>query len=144
MAFDAQCMPWISYRSWLDGFKRAPNPVQWLWNQHMLHTVATGVNRIIYWNPKDQNVVTPDADDNALGDLIALVAESDRVVRQLPEIPMDADEVTTGDVTTRYADYIGNQNPNLNLQSSRYQSQLRTPTRRLTPNVTLPNRIRVP
>jgi len=142
VAFDGQCMPWISYRSWVEG-NRAPTPVQWLWNQHLLHTVATGVDRMIYWNQKGTFPAT-DEEDNALGDLIAMVAQADRVVRQLPEIPMDADEVTTGDVTTRYADYIANPNPSLNLQSRSRLPVMRAPSRQWTPNVTLPSGIRVP
>jgi hypothetical protein len=113
MAFNGKCAPWISYRSWVDPFKIAPNRVQWLWNQLMLHIASTGVEKLIYWNPKQARGAT-DEDDAALGEFIAAVAKWPKVqIPNLPEIPMDADEVATGAITTRYADYDSGKEMNL-------------------------------
>jgi hypothetical protein len=113
MAFNGKCAPWIQFRSWVDPFRIAPNRVQWLWNQLMLHIASTGVEKLIYWNPK-QATGASDEDDAALGEFIAAVSKWPKVEPPtLPEIPMDADEVTTGTITTRYSDYDSGKEMNL-------------------------------
>lgn len=128
MGFNAQCIPWVSYRAWLDPDKKASTQLQWLWNQLMLHAVGTGVDKFLFWNPKNATGATAtDADDVAMGDFIASVAQMPLVVRQLPEVQMDADSVTTGNLTTNYNDYMTAQSLNFTAQSGRLQ--MRTPSR---------------
>lgn len=128
MAFNAQCIPWVSFRGFLEPKGPAPKASQWLWNQFLFHAVATGVDRLLYWNPKGENGAT-DADDSALGEFIAAVAQLPKVVRQLPPVAMDTQSVTTGTVTTNYSSFANASNIDLSMPAPRAQNQLRVPIR---------------
>lgn len=128
MAFNAQCIPWVSFRGFLEPKGPAPKASQWLWNQFLFHAVATGVDRLLYWNPKGENGAT-DADDSALGEFIAAVAQLPKVVRQLPPVAMDTQSVTTGTVTTNYSNFANASNIDLSMPAPRAQNQLRVPIR---------------
>lgn len=128
MAFNAQCIPWVSYRSFVEPNGVAPKPSQWLWNQLLFHAIATGVDRLLFWNPKHDNAAA-DADDRALGDFIAAAAQLPRVVRQLPPLALDSPSVTTGAFTTDYSTYANAANIDLSMPAPRAANQFRPPVR---------------
>jgi hypothetical protein len=105
-ALDGGCVPWVSYMSWMnDEPRRAPRSIQWLWTQLIRQMIAGGVERFIYWNPKT-NFGSADSDDQALSRLLADAEPKPAAsVAKLPEIPLDSDQVQTGDFRTTYADY---------------------------------------
>lgn len=87
----------------------------WIQEQFIAHNVRAGINwsqnrcAFIYWNAHGQNTNDPI--------MAAALQRHDLAYplrRDLPEIPFDVDEVTTGDYTTTYADFLTNMESVLN------------------------------
>lgn len=110
--------PWISYPGF-QGKEVAPTNDPWLWEQLIRHVVASGVSTMYYWNPPagnpdpfgrtPQSVAQDDA--HAARVFADLVGKTTAPRRDLPAIPMDADEIRTGGLTTTYADFLARLNP---------------------------------
>lgn len=81
----------------------------WLWEEMIAHMVRSGItwtggrNAFIYWNANSPTTQDPLA--------AQIVARHDLYVepqRNLPEIPLDVDTITTGDWTTTYEQFLEN------------------------------------
>lgn len=88
--------PWVSY----PGFNGDGQPSDHsLWPQLIQHTVATGVRELKYWNPFEFHV-----DESLAAELFPTL-----MVRRelyLDPIPLDADEIVTGEVRTIYREAL--------------------------------------
>ncbi len=78
-----------------------------IWEIMMDHMLAMGIDTFILWNPSERynpNAVVTDAFVDQW------LAENPRgagpQLRNLPEIPLDADSITTNGVTTTYQDFL--------------------------------------
>lgn len=82
----------------------------WIWEQGVAHMVRSGIswtgggrNAFLYWNANSASTEDPIA--------AQIWARHDLQVapqRNLPEIPLDVDVITTGDWTTTYEDFLEN------------------------------------
>ena len=80
----------------------------WLWEQMVRHMHATGVSEFLYWNPGPpyrSAAVAASEDALAARTFNSLSAAPLRRADWLP-IPLDAGDVRTGDVVTRYEQFL--------------------------------------
>jgi len=100
-------VPWVSHASY-DGTAINNPRMVWLWEMLIRHSAASGVMQYILWNP----IPAATAEDNALA------AELTNEIRHAPPapvgadeltpLPFDADEITTGNITTTYDEFVQN------------------------------------
>lgn len=81
----------------------------WMQEQMIAHMVRTGINwrvnrcAFLYWNANN-----PQLNDPILAAAVQRHDYAYPMLRNLPEIPLDVDTVTTADFTTRYSDFLTN------------------------------------
>jgi hypothetical protein len=84
----------------------------WVFEQMIAHWARTGVNwtaggnAFIYW--VDPPVVNRQVEDPLLVQIFSRHDQPFPVQRNLPEIPLDSDSITTAGFTTTYADFLAN------------------------------------
>lgn len=81
----------------------------WIQEEMIAHMVRMGINwsanrcAFLYWNANQ-----PTLNDPLLAEIMARHDEAYPAARNLPEIPLDIDTVTTLDYTTTYEDFLAN------------------------------------
>lgn len=103
MNASAYMIPWISYPSFDEGGSSKTSVKRWLWVELLKHMRATGVKYVLYWNPWASQMLD---DEKLASDTFSALAKVPPVRRKLTEVPWDAEEVVTANVTTTYADYM--------------------------------------
>ncbi len=84
------------------GGDKGPDIDPWVWIELQKHLAASGVKEVLYWNPRTQH------DYDAQSKLAAQVWANLKPAEKSPKLPQmdwDANEITTGAVVTRYADF---------------------------------------
>ncbi|HEY1683881.1 MAG TPA: hypothetical protein VGG19_03885 [Tepidisphaeraceae bacterium] len=98
-------VPWLGFPSYA-GDSDLHGGVPWLWRQQVLHLNAMGITQYLYFNPAPSVLPSDDAYASQVFRSIQTVTPAPAV--NLPAIPLDADSVTTGNITTKYTDFIAN------------------------------------
>ncbi|MHA7812938.1 MAG: hypothetical protein ACX94C_06060 [Phycisphaerales bacterium] len=83
----------------------------WIWDAKMQHLLAMGVDTFILWNPSPRFNPNAVVTDNWMEDWLS---RHQRVttpqLRDLPQIPIDADVIETNGYVTTYEDFLQNMN----------------------------------
>ena len=93
--------PWVSYPSYHEG-NIGDKPLKALWAELIEHLKASGIRDFLYWNPREG--AAPGDDAFAAAVFTKEIASTGGA--KFASIPLDADEVRTGQKVTRYADWI--------------------------------------
>ncbi|MGB7160684.1 MAG: hypothetical protein WBD40_21650 [Tepidisphaeraceae bacterium] len=98
-------VPWVAPPTYDGDARGVRDGNAWLWEQMIRHLRATGVREFLYWNPpyRGRNIVREDARAARVFADAGAKPLASRV--HLPEILLDADQVVTGEVVTRYEDF---------------------------------------
>ena len=106
-----QVAPWISNPSYSgDGphAHRNPDSMRWLWSEQLRHTHATGVETFLFWNPEDVRTPNAIADNQFASQLFTDLSARPTSRHVLSEIPLDADQVISGNYITTYSEFEKN------------------------------------
>ena len=104
--------PWVSYTSFGDDgnpWRKIPNAMAWLWNEQLKHLNAMGIQYILYWNPAEcinANEVANKLNTTFQNDCISALPPTPEKPKNLPLLQMDLDAITTGNITTKYVDFV--------------------------------------
>ncbi|HLL87838.1 MAG TPA: hypothetical protein VK324_00895 [Tepidisphaeraceae bacterium] len=112
-AANGPVVPWVSPPTY-DGDGNPADPRgAWLWEQLVRHLHATGVREFLYWNPghpyRPRESIVPE--DRSAAAVFGALPPAASAPAALPPLPLDADEVVTGDVVTRYRDFEASWKP---------------------------------
>lgn len=94
--------PWISYPSYRGDTSPAAKST-WLWEQLVRHLAASGISSLYYFNPGG---ATTTADDAFADRLFKALSPAATIINCTEPILYDADEITSGDFTTTYEDFL--------------------------------------
>lgn len=102
-------VPWLTSPSWNGDSPTGGS--RWLWTEQLRHLNAVGVSTYLLFNPLEHD--KPDisiADDKFASSAFTALSVPKFAGTQptYNEYPLDADSVTTGNVTTTYADFMAN------------------------------------
>lgn len=81
----------------------------WIYEQMIAHMVRTGINwsqnkcAFLYWNAHNPNL-----NDPIVADIMQRHDLAYPLQRNLPEIPLDTDQIVTGDYVTTYGQFLAN------------------------------------
>ncbi len=102
-------VPWVGTPRY-SGDHEMRRGIRWLWAEQIRHLNAMGVSQFLYFNPKrpEESLAFDLEEDQFASRAFASLPMPDPVASRIKyhEILLDSDEVTTGSVTTTYADFL--------------------------------------